>query len=302
MSNNVLSVENISVRVKRRRIIKNLSLTIGNGEIVGLLGPNGSGKTTTIKAMAGLLKKESGVIHCLDYDMDLDFENYIKQIGFGFDKANYYPNLSGRDNIKIFVSSYRDFTEEELNKCVKEVGLQRRIDDKVSTYSFGMRQRLNFAKSIMTAAKLVVLDEPFNGIDPEGIIEIRKTIMQLRKDRGMAFLVSSHHLSEIEQIADRLLFFAGGRVEKEIFIHENTWDNFTITIGNSDNRFTIDLFPNSAKVEFLSKNAIRISNKYISLDQVLSVIRENGYIVKSVDKSNALEDIYIQTVGGGQIE
>lgn len=302
MSEVIFSVENLHVSIGRKEVVRDMSFDIKSGEIVGLLGPNGAGKTTTIKAMAGLIKKSRGIIRCCGKNIDEDFTNYIRQIGFGFDRANFYSNISGMDNLKLLVSAYRKYSDEELNECVSEVGLSKRINDKVASYSFGMRQRLNFAKSILTAAKLVVLDEPFNGIDPEGIAEVRKLIKNLSKERKMSFLISSHILSEMQQISDQLLFCKSGRIVGEYNVHQDNVFEQSITVRNPDDKFVKTMFTDEMCIDFISKDTIKFSTQNVDLDTVLHIIHEKGYSVLSVNSKNVLEDLYIRTVGGDQIE
>ncbi len=302
MLDTILSVENLHVTINKKQIISGMSFDIDMGEIVGLLGPNGSGKTTAIKTIAGLIKKDSGAIHCCGKSIDDDFVDYIRQIGFGFDRAQFYSNMSGMDNLKLFISAYRKYTTEELNECIYEMGLSKKIYEKVSSYSLGMRQRLNFAKSILTAAKIVILDEPFNGIDPEGVAEIRDIVKYLCKERKISFLISSHLLAEMEQISDRLLFCKKGRIVGNYNIQQDNVYDQRITISNPDEKFVETLFPKDIKISFISKDTIEFSAQHTDLDKILHLLHEKGYSVLSVNSKKALEDLYIRTVGGDQIE
>ena len=297
-----LSVNDLSVKIKKKQILTNISFDACEGEIVGLLGPNGSGKTTTIKTIAGLIKKSSGNIESFGISIDHDFENYIRYIGFGFDKANYYPSVSGYDNLCFFSNVYRKCPKEEILQCASEVGLNNRIFDKVSTYSFGMRQRLNFAKSILTSAKLMVLDEPFNGIDPAGVVEMRDLILRLKKNKGISFVISSHLLDEIENVSDRLLFFKNGSILKNITTSDYLSYNHYIGIANIDGLFSDVPIINGENVTKVGENTIKITCFENKLGEVLHLLHEKGYIITSVSSKKAIEDLYIETVGGGQIE
>ena len=267
-----------------------------------MLGPNGSGKTTTIKTLAGLIKKNKGIITSFDINIDLDFENYIKQIGFSFDRANYYPFISGYDNLKFFVDTYKKCSKAEILRCVEEVGLSKRIFDKVSTYSFGMRQRLNFAKSVLTSAKVIVLDEPFNGIDPQGKAEIRELILKLRREKGISFFVSSHLLDEIESISDRILFYKSGTIVKNICVNDYISFNHYITIRNPDDSLGNTLFEKYNNIDHVCEDTLKINCSENDLNDVLHILYKNGYIVLSVSSKKSIEDLYIKTVGGNQIE
>lgn len=300
--NSCLSVKDLNVTIKKKQILSGITFDVAEGEIVGLLGPNGSGKTTTIKTMAGLIKKQSGSIESFGVSLDRDFETYIRYIGFGFDKANYYPFATGYDNLSFLTNAYRKCSREEILSCAKEVGLSKRIFDKVSTYSFGMRQRLNFAKSILTAAKIIVLDEPFNGIDPAGIVEMRELILKLQKNNGTAFVVSSHLLDEIESVSDRLLFYKNGSILKSVTVDDYIAYNHYIKISNPDAALSNIAFADQSNMNFIGEKTIKINCSEHKLGDILHVLHQKGYIVTSVSSKKAIEDLYIETVGGDQIE
>lgn len=297
-----LSINELNVSIKNRQILFNITFDVDEGEIIGLLGPNGSGKTTTIKTMAGLIKKNSGTISSFDKTIDCNFEEYIRQISFCFDKANYYPFLTGYENLKFFVDTYRKCMKSEILQCVEEIGLSNRIFDKISTYSFGMKQRLNFAKSILTGSKIIVLDEPFNGIDPAGVVEMREIIQRLRKEKGISFVISSHLLNEIESVSSRLLFYKSGVIVRNICVKEYKSFNHYISIANPNALFNVALFQQYKEVSFASANTIKVVGSNTILNEVLHFLYVNGYIVASVSSKHAIEDLYIKTVGGDQVE
>lgn len=296
-----LSVSDLSVRIKKKQILSNINFEVNEGEIVGLLGPNGSGKTTTIKTIAGLVRKNHGNIEAFGVSLDHDFENYIRHIGFGFDKANFYPLESGYDNLCFFSNVYRKCSKEEILQCASEVGLNKKIFDKVSTYSFGMRQRLNFAKSILTSAKIMVLDEPFNGIDPAGIVEMRELIFRM-KNNGISFVISSHLLDELESVSDRLLFYKNGSILKNITVNDYLSYNHYIGIANPDGLFNEDVFINCENIIKVGDNIVKVTCSGDKIGEVLHLLHEKGYTVTSVSSKKAIEDLYLETVGGGQIE
>ncbi len=300
--NTCLSVSDLSVKIRKKQILSNITFNVSEGEIVGLLGPNGAGKTTTIKAMAGLVKKSCGHIESFGISLDHDFERYIRHIGFGFDRANYYPFASGYDNLRFFSNIYRKCSKEEILQCASEVGLNKRIYDKVSTYSFGMRQRLNFAKSILTSAKLMVLDEPFNGIDPAGIVEMRELILQLRKNNGVSFVISSHLLDEVESVSDRLLFYKNGSILKNVTVNDYLSYNHYIDVADPSGLFKDDVFIDCKNIVQIGENTVKITCPKNELGEILYSLHEKGYTVTSISSKKAIEDLYLETVGGGQIE
>lgn len=300
--NTCLSVQNLNVSIKRRNILSDISFDISEGEIVGMLGPNGSGKTTTIRTIAGLIKKSSGSICAFSHDADKDFEQYICRISFGFDKAGYYPNLSGFDNLKLFTNLYANTGKKEIIECAEKVGLGKRISDKVSSYSFGMRQRLNFARALLASSGLVVLDEPFNGIDPEGVVEMRGLISELQTQKGTAFLVSSHMLDELESISDRLLFYKGGVLRRDVSVKDNLSYCHYIRIANPNSQIGELLVAFSAEVETDDCSLIKHNCNESNLNEFLSALQSRGLVISSVSSKRAIEDLYLKTVGGGEIE
>ena len=288
----ILEINDLCINIHSKKIVNNVSFSLAEGEIVGVLGPNGAGKTTTIKAMAGLL----------NYDMDKNFEEYIRYIGFGFDRANYYPYLSGFDNLKMCCNVYRKCSKNEILSCAEEVGLSNRIYDKVSTYSFGMRQRLNFAKAILMNAKIIVFDEPFNGIDPAGVVDMRNQILQLKKDRGMSFIISSHLLHEIENLSDRILFFKKGEIVKDIYLKDYLMHNHYLKISEVENWDELIKSMNSYEVEILEENLIRVKAFEKDFHEILQCLINNKVKIQSVVSKREIEDLYMHTVGGGQVD
>lgn len=165
-----------------------------------------------------------------------------------------------------------------------------------------MRQRLNFAKSILTSAKLIVLDEPFNGIDPAGIVEMRELILRLKKNNGISFVISSHLLNEVESVSDRLLFYKNGNILRDITVNNYLSYNHYIDIANLDDLINTDTLPNCESLTKVGENTVKVTCAENKIGEVLSLLHKKGYIVTSVSSKKAIEDLYLGTVGGGQIE
>ena len=207
----VLAVRNVKKKIGGKWIIKGVSFDVRRGEVFGFLGPNGSGKTTTIRMLVGLIKPTEGTIEICGHDVQKKPTQALSHIGCIVENPELYPYLSGRENLEIFARMTPGVTEERIREVVDIVGLGQRIRDKVKTYSLGMRQRLGIAQALLGKPSLLILDEPTNGLDPLGIKEMREFIRSLA-DEGLSIFVSSHLLGEIEQMCDRVAIISRGTV------------------------------------------------------------------------------------------
>lgn len=205
-----LVVTDLRKTIRRKEIIKGISFELKEGEVFGFLGPNGAGKTTTIRMLVGLIKPTSGRISICGYDLERQFTEAIRHIGCIVENPELYPYLSGWENLEHFARMAPDIPKERISEVVELVGLQNRIHDRVSTYSLGMRQRLGIAQALLGKPKVLILDEPTNGLDPVGIREMRQFIRFLAETEGLSVLVSSHLLSEIQLMCDRVAIMAKG--------------------------------------------------------------------------------------------
>lgn len=200
----VLSIRDLSKSLSGRPILHNICLDINPGEIFGFLGPNGSGKTTTIKLMLGLLRIDAGQIFICGHNVSTDFEAAIANIGGIIENPEMYSYLTGRQNLEQYRRMYDAIPESRIDEVVKLVKLEGRINDKISKYSLGMKQRLGVAQALLNHPRLLVLDEPTNGLDPAGIKDLRDILKGLSRDEGTAVFVSSHLLAEIELMCDKV--------------------------------------------------------------------------------------------------
>ena len=234
----VLKCENLKKQVKNKILVENISFSMKKGDVVGFIGPNGAGKTTTIKLILGLIKLTDGKVFINGYSIQKDFIKAIEKVGAIVETPDAYMYLSGYDNLKIIANNYKNITKERINEVVKIVGLENRIKDKVATYSLGMRQRLGIAEAIINNPELLILDEPTNGLDVEGIIEIRNLIKQLA-NQGIAILISSHNLTEIDNLCNRIIAIKNGKM-----IADDTIENFKMISNESCYIFNINSMDN----------------------------------------------------------
>ena len=203
-----------------RRVVDNVNFFVKQGEIFGFLGPNGAGKSTTIKMVTGLTTITSGEVYIMGKSLKHNFEKAIANLGGVIETPTLYGYLSGYHNLKFFASLYPHITEERIRDVASLVGLEGRLKDKVSQYSLGMKQRLGIAQALLHNPKLLLLDEPTNGLDANGIKEMRIFLKTLAREQGIAILISSHILSEMENLCDTIAIINKGKVIEQKTIQE----------------------------------------------------------------------------------
>ncbi len=208
-----VSVRNLCKTLSYKPILRNVSFDMYGGEVLGFLGPNGSGKTTTIKVMLGLLGIGSGSVTICGHNVETEFEDALANVGAIIENPELYKYLSGRENLKQFARMYDNIPMSRVDEVIKMVRLEARIGDKVSKYSLGMRQRLGIAQALLHYPKVIILDEPTNGLDPAGTKELRDILRDLAENYGVSVLVSSHQLAELELMCDRVVFLDRGAVK-----------------------------------------------------------------------------------------
>lgn len=207
----VLSVDGVRKKIGRKWIIDDVTFDVREGEIFGFLGPNGAGKTTTIRMLVDLIRPTEGKITVCGYNVNRNPEKALQYVGSIVENPEVYTYLTGWENLQHFARMQPGVDNERISEVVDIVRLDQRIHDKVSTYSLGMRQRLGIAQALLGRPRLLILDEPTNGLDPKGIKELREFIRKLA-DEGLAVFVSSHLLSEIQLLCDRVAIISKGRV------------------------------------------------------------------------------------------
>lgn len=213
MSNeSIVSLRNLTKRIGRTTIVDNLSFDVPQGEIFGFLGPNGAGKTTTIRMMVGLMSITQGEVIIKGKNIKTEFEQAIRHVGAIVENPEMYKFLSGYHNLVHYARMVPGVTKERIQEVIKLVRLEERIHDKVRKYSLGMRQRLGVAQALLHRPSLLILDEPTNGLDPAGIRELRDYLRTLTREEGISVIVSSHLLSEMELMCDRVAVLNRGKL------------------------------------------------------------------------------------------
>lgn len=208
----IVQIRDVTKTIKGRTIIDSLSFDVNKGEVFGFLGPNGAGKTTTIRMIVGLIGITSGDIKILGHSIKTEFEQAITHVGAIVENPEMYKFMTGYQNLIHYSRMTKGVSKEKIDETVELVGLTDRIHDKVKTYSLGMRQRLGLAQSLLHDPKVLILDEPTNGLDPAGIREIRDHLRKLAREKDMAVIVSSHLLSEMEMMCDRIGIIQNGKL------------------------------------------------------------------------------------------
>lgn len=301
---NVLEVKGVKKKLGKREIIKELNLEVKDGEIFGFLGPNGAGKTTTIRMLVGLIMPNEGDICICGKSVLTDKENALRDVGAVVENPELYKYLSGRENL-MQIARMRRVSKEEVQELIDLVGLTERIDDKVKRYSLGMKQRLGLAAALIGNPKLLILDEPTNGLDPSGILDFRDIVKKAAKERGMTVFISSHILSEVQNLCDRVAFINGGVIKSVEKITENNveteLDSMTLKVTENIKKAVTILKTlscvNSAKVE---EEEIHIIIKSGSTSTVLKELLTKGIEVEEIFRNrNELEQRYMELVEGG---
>ena len=206
-----IKVRNLTKKIKKREIIKDISFEISEGEIVGLVGPNGAGKTTTMKLITQLLFPDAGTIEVCGYDLKENREDALSNLSAIVETPALYEQLSGKANVEFF-RKIRKVSKQKADEMIETMGLSDRIGDKVKKYSLGMKQRLALIICLLSEPKLLILDEPTNGLDPSGTIELRNLIIEQAREKNMSVLISSHILDELEKMCDRIIFIKDGEI------------------------------------------------------------------------------------------
>lgn len=212
MSQSVMQLKHVKKTIGKQEIIKGLEFDIYPGEVFGFLGPNGAGKTTTIRMMVGLMSMTDGDVIIQGESVRKDFKKAIRHVGGIVENPEMYPFMSGWKNLLHYSRMIPGISKDRIKEVVKLVGLEKRINDKVGKYSLGMRQRLGIAQALLHKPSVLILDEPTNGLDPSGIREIRVYIRRLAEKEGVAVIVSSHLLSEMEMMCDRIGIIKNGEL------------------------------------------------------------------------------------------
>jgi ABC-2 type transport system ATP-binding protein len=296
----IVELNQLSKTIGKKKIIDNLSLSLFPGQITGFLGPNGAGKTTTIRMMSGLMKPTSGEVVIEGQTLKDHFEETMSKVGVIVENPEMYKYMSGWKNLVHFARMNKSVTKERITQVVEQVGMQNRIHEKVSSYSLGMRQRLGLAQALLHRPKFLILDEPTNGLDPAGIREFRTYLRKIAVEDGVSVFVSSHLLSEIELMCDRIAVIQNGKLIdlKELNQKEQAHYYIEAQPAEQTRDFLIaqGLVPETSGLGFIAKVE---QTQIPTIIQALVAANLEVFAVQPFRKT--LEDQFLEMTGGGQI-
>ena len=277
-----------------------------SGEVFGFLGPNGAGKTTTIKMLLGLMSITKGEMYIDGFNVEKDFEKAIAKVGGIVENPDLYKYLTGYQNLLHFWRMYPDVKRERIDEVIKIVGLEKRIHDKIKKYSLGMRQRLGVAQALLNSPKLLVLDEPTNGLDPAGIHELRNHLRKLAREENIAVIVSSHLLSEMELMCDRVGIIQNGKLVRIQDMKEMLGDEvdsvISLTVTPIDKaKSYLESLSNKYKPE-INGVEIEIIENVENIPQLVENLVAQGIKIYGVRKEQqSLEKKFLEMTGGNEI-
>jgi ABC-2 type transport system ATP-binding protein len=306
MSTPILQMRNVTKRIGGKTIIDKLTFNVPKGEVFGFLGPNGAGKTTTIRMMVGLMKISEGEILIDGQSITTNFEEAIVKVGAIVENPEMYKYLTGYQNLLHFARMVPGITKERIQEVITLVAMENRIHDKVKTYSLGMRQRLGVAQALLRKPSLLILDEPTNGLDPSGIRELRDYLRKLTREENISVIVSSHLLSEMELLCDRVAIIQSGKlVDVQLianYMNEGDKAKVIFEVDQADAALSIltaDSSYHVAKVD----DGLELSLEREQIAEVTSRLVQHGLKIYGIKKiALTLEDKFLEMTRGGQIE
>ena len=301
MSEEVIKVEKLAKNFGSFEAVRDVSFTVNKGDVFGFLGPNGAGKSTTIRCLLSLIRLNAGTIQMFGKSYSTHRYEILSKIGSIIEKPDFYNYLSAQKNLEIFARiSGATVSTKEIHEMLEFVGLGGRGKDKTKGFSHGMKQRLGIAQTLLHKPELIILDEPTTGLDPQGIIEIRNLILRLKNEQNKTILLSSHQLSEIELIANRMVIITKGKSLVEGNVQELlNAQELTVRLELSDVNKAIPLIQQHfANVEITRINEVEISLS-IEKQQVPhlnKMLGDNNILVYALEPKRKLEDFFMKIV------
>jgi len=298
----ILEVKNLSKSFGGREILKDVSFSLDKGDILGFIGPNGAGKSTTIKCILGLNSLTKGTVIIDGHDITKEFSKAMVKVGAIVENPDLYMYLSGKQNLRLIANYYDGVNREKIEDVVKLVGLENRINDKVSKYSLGMKQRLGIAAALLNDPDLLILDEPTNGLDPEGIRDLRNLLKKLAKDKNIGILISSHNLAELESFCSSYCIIQNGKIISQTTAKDLKKDDDSVyTIMLDKTRGVKKAL--GIEVDVVSDDEIRIHAQKEEIPDIISTLVKNDFRIYSVTEDElSLEDAFLKKTGGNKID
>ncbi|WIY59741.1 ABC transporter ATP-binding protein [Bacillus arachidis] len=296
----IVRVEQLTKRIGSKTLVENISFEVKKGEVVGLLGPNGAGKTTLMRMMVGMISMTEGEVWIDGQSVKQEFEGTAMKIGAVIENPEFYPFLSGYENLTYFGRMQGNVTEERIDEVVQLLGMGQVIDRKVKAYSLGMRQRLGIAQALVHNPDVLILDEPTNGLDPSGIHEMRMYIKKIAHEQGKAVLVSSHLLSEVELMCDRVIIIQHGEyVATQNILRNENEEMDMIHIRVDDVKQATELLKHDVTIQ---DNELIMIVKNEEIPDVIRTLTEQGIrIYRVYEERKTLEEKFLELTGGKDI-
>ncbi len=301
----ILKTTNLTKTFKDKNVVSNVNMNIKKGEIYGFLGPNGAGKTTIMKLITNLVKPTEGEIEIFGEKLTNTSYEVLKRMGTIIEYPVFYDKVTGRDNLELHCEYMGYHNKEAIDKALDLVDLKDIENKAVKDYSLGMKQRLGIARAILTKPELLILDEPINGLDPIGIKDMRNLLRMLNKEYGMTILISSHILSEIEQIADTIAVINNGRLVEEVSMEEIRGEKSEyieiVTKDCSKAAFVLENNLNITNIRVEENTLIRIYDLRLSQNEISKVLILNDVSIEAINKkNNSLEDHFLKLLKDGE--
>lgn len=292
----ILKANNLNKSFGGNHVLKDISFSIYESEILGFLGRNGSGKSTTMKCISGLMGFDSGEITICGFDIKKDRIEALENIGVSIESPALYPNLSAYDHYQQ-MAAWRNISKDRVDEMIEFSNLGIYLKKPVRTYSMGMKMRLMLSLVIMHKPKLLILDEPMNGLDFEGVLQLRKTLVDL-KNSGSSILLSSHQLSELEKISDKVIMIEGGKVVYNDKISGGILELSEYSMDTSDNNILQEILKekeieNNISAHLATENYIRFNLESSKIGELIDTLSEKDIYIKDIVKESlGLEELY----------
>lgn len=298
----VVEVENLNKTYGKRQILKDVSFKILHNEIVGFIGPNGAGKSTTMKCLCGLVIPDCGKIQICGVDLFKEKEKALSYQASLIESPGLYLDMTGRKNIRL-IAKMRGISKERIKEIEEFTRLGDKLDIKVSQYSMGMKQRLGLGIALLSKPKFLILDEPTNGLDPTGIIDLRNTLQQLIKNEDISILFSSHQLGEVEKLANRIICINNGRIIETPEIISERFSYILQLSSIEKAKPIIEQIITRDKIEYISLDSLKVSlQNQGSLGKLLYELSQNNISVLDVSKTEIdIEVVYQQVYGDANV-
>ena len=295
MKTPVLKVANLSKSIKKKEIIKDLSFELNKGEVLGFLGPNGAGKSTTLRMLVGLSRPSAGTVSICGHGIGEDYVKAMSHVGCIIEAPDLYEYLSGYKNLELLGAMSQHVTKAAIDDAIALVGMEKRIHDKVSIYSMGMKQRIGLAQALIHQPDLLILDEPTNGLDPQGIHEFREIVKSLAKDTGISVLISSHLISEVQLMCDRVCIINQGMIVRDGAVTEMLSTGEIVWVLNNPYHGQIILseqFQLDARIT--AQNELIAATDLEILPIINATLISSGLELKTVTtKNTTLEELFL---------